>query len=277
MEDKVEKIGESVIQHGPLSNRIYLMKPAGEDFPGILEKLDELCGKAGYTKIIAKTSRALSRFFQDNGYRNEASVPGFYNGIGDTVFFAKYFDKQREIYARQKDNERIINMAQQKPRQKNYTLPEGFDIHQAKDQDVDEMADVYRCVFPTYPFPIHDSGYLLQTMKTNVDYFCVCHRDRIVALASAEKDETWRNVEMTDFATLPEFRGKGLALALLAAMEKHMTALEYPTAYTIARAISPGINITFTKSGYTFGGTLINNTNIGGQIESMNVWYKRLA
>ena len=47
-------------------------------------------------------------------------------------------------------------------------------------------------------------------------------------------------------------------------------------AYTIARAVSYGMNITFCKRGYTFAGTLINNTNISGGIENMNVWYKAL-
>ncbi len=46
------------------------------------------------------------------------------------------------------------------------------------------------------------------------------------------------------------------------------------TLYTIARAISPSMNITFAKCGYAFGGTLINNTQISGSIESMNLWHK---
>ena len=48
-------------------------------------------------------------------------------------------------------------------------------------------------------------------------------------------------------------------------------------AYTIARALSFGMNITFARRGYLFAGTLVNNTNISGRIESMNVWYKRLV
>jgi len=48
------------------------------------------------------------------------------------------------------------------------------------------------------------------------------------------------------------------------------------TAYTIARAMSAGMNVTFSKTGYRFGGRLKNNTNISGNIESMNVWYKYL-
>ncbi|MBW2515111.1 MAG: hypothetical protein JRE21_11150, partial [Deltaproteobacteria bacterium] len=46
--------------------------------------------------------------------------------------------------------------------------------------------------------------------------------------------------------------------------------------FSIARALSPGMNTLFAGRGYTFGGTLLNNTNISGRIESMNVWYKRL-
>ena len=49
------------------------------------------------------------------------------------------------------------------------------------------------------------------------------------------------------------------------------------TAYTIARSLSYGMNITFARQGYRFGGTLTNNTEISGAIESMNVWYRSLA
>jgi len=47
-------------------------------------------------------------------------------------------------------------------------------------------------------------------------------------------------------------------------------------AETIARAMSTGMNITFACCGYNYAGTLVNNTNISGSIESMNVWYKNI-
>jgi putative beta-lysine N-acetyltransferase len=81
---------------------------------------------------------------------------------------------------------------------------------------------------------------------------------------------------MTDFATLPEARGKGLAGVLLSEMEKNMQRERIATAYTIARARSFGMNVVFARAGYTFAGTLVNNTNIAGGLESMNVWYKQL-
>ena len=98
-----------------------------------------------------------------------------------------------------------------------------------------------------------------------------------MALSSAEMDADARNAEMTDFATLPDYRGRGLATLLLEAMEAAMHDREMATAYTIARAPSFGMNITFARMGYRFAGRLINNTNIAGRFEDMNVWYKHLA
>jgi len=80
---------------------------------------------------------------------------------------------------------------------------------------------------------------------------------------------------MTDFATLTACRGHGLALYLLQQMEEEMKLRGMHIFYTIARAYSHGMNITFARNGYTYAGTLTNNTNISGSLESMNVWYKK--
>ncbi len=138
------------------------------------------------------------------------------------------------------------------------------------------MSEVYKQVFPSYPFPIHDPEYLRQTMRTHIDYFGIFKDGKLVAVASSEMDKKGANVEMTDFATLPEYRGLGLACFLLRVMEEAMAARKMRTAYTIARAVSPGMNITFARMGYLYSGTLVNNTQISGRIESMNIWYKRL-
>jgi putative beta-lysine N-acetyltransferase len=95
-------------------------------------------------------------------------------------------------------------------------------------------------------------------------------------LAASEKDPDNLAVEMTDFATLSGHRRQGLASCLLKAMENEMIQQGLKTAYSIARSLSPAMNITFVKNGYKYGGTLGNNTNIAGRIESMNIWYKHL-
>jgi putative beta-lysine N-acetyltransferase len=138
------------------------------------------------------------------------------------------------------------------------------------------MSRLYRKVFPSYPFPIEDPEYIKQTMRTHVQYYAFVSNGQLLALSSAEMDLTQKNVEMTDFATLPPYRGQGLAVQLLKHMETQMAAQGMATAYTIARAVSPGMNITFAKQAYQYNGRLINNTHISGQIESMNVWSKGL-
>ena len=44
----------------------------------------------------------------------------------------------------------------------------------------------------------------------------------------------------------------------------------------MARSLSYGMNIAFSKMGYNYSGTVINNANISGAIESLNIWHKDL-
>ncbi|MNP81484.1 N-acetyltransferase YodP [compost metagenome] len=55
-----------------------------------------------------------------------------------------------------------------------------------------------------------------------------------------------------------------------------MKKIGIKTLYSVVRAKSFDANILFSKIGFKFSGTLINNTNISGRIESMNVWYKEI-
>ena len=275
--DIIETRFGALLQHGPFSRRIYLMKIGDADPSRLPAQLDALASERGYTKIFAKLPRGSEGEFVANGYRVEASVPGFYRGETDALFLARYLDLARAESPEADEIARIVELASAKPAVKPPPLSPEFSLRACTRDDVAEMAEIYREVFPTYPFPIHDPAWLLETMESHIDYFGVEHEGGLVALASSEMDLDGRNVEMTDFATLPDFRGRNLALHLLATMEEAMRRKGMRTAYTIARAISPGMNITFARAGYHFSGTLVNNTNISGGIESMNVWYKSLA
>ena len=275
--DQIEKLPcGSVIQHGHYNDRIYLIKVAG-DYPDDLpRKLIDMAKKNNYSKIFAKLPLKKANRFIGAGYQLEASVPELCNS--DTgVFLAFYLDEARtnedkaEIYVKN-----IMLTFDADKKQTPVLDSERFLIRLCKAEDVNRMVEIYKEVFQSYPFPIHEDEYILKTMKDNVDYFCIETNGEIIALSSAEKDSAASNVEMTDFATLPEWRGNNLSVHLLQSMEEHVKMEGIKTAYTIARAASPGMNITFARTGYTFGGRLINNTNISGTIESMNVWYKQL-
>ncbi len=275
MTDTIEKIDNSLIQHGPVNSRVYLMKLSGQDLPDVAFKIDVLAQRQGYTKIFVKVPLQVKPLFAEIGYVQEASIPQFYEGQVDAVFLAKYLDPERQIDPDQRQIDDILALAAEKSTAPTPPQPaDGIDIRIASEDDVDTLAAVYREVFESYPFPIHDPAYLRETMRSHVRYFCAVESGRIIAVSSAEMDRTAQNVEMTDFATLPDCRGKSIARRLLAVMEDHMRDDGMKTFYTIARALSAGMNVTFARCGYTFGGTLVNNTNICGKIESMNVWHK---
>ena len=277
--DTIELFNGHTIQHGKFNDRIYLMKFSSEDSDNISEKLIELATKKQYSKIFAKMPDCYSDDFLAAGFELEATIPGFYNGRQDACLLGYYLDKTRRQPATAKANEEVIELCHRKQKQDNPTakLPDSMLLRRCRLNDAFEMAKLYKEVFASYPFPIDDPEYIKQTMKSHVDYFGIWQDGRLIALSSAEKDIELKNAEMTDFATLPEARGASLAMILLANMEQEMRLQGIITAYTIARAASFGMNLTFAKQGYAFTGRLLQNTQIGGQFEDMNVWHKKIS
>lgn len=281
MTDRMERIGDSLIQHGTHSERIYLMKLASPDCPKIVDELDALAQREGYSKIFAKLPASECDPFLDSGYLAEARIPQLYHGREEGVMLGKFLHPRRQVEGEPELVKDVLDKAHEKAcdpgsGEEVSSLAPGYEIRQLTEGDVEAAAAVYREVFASYPFPIHDPEYLLETMRDHVRYFGIWHEGRLAALASAEMDRSAGHAEMTDFATLPSFRGQGLAQYLLASMERIVPEEGIRTAFTIARAYSYGMNITFSRAGYRFGGTLRNNTQICGRQESMNVWYKSL-
>ncbi|MCG8483634.1 MAG: putative beta-lysine N-acetyltransferase, partial [Clostridia bacterium] len=193
-------------------------------------------------------------------------------------FMGKYFS---ELRIKEKDEIRIQDVLRaaflkKAEMSESPVLTDNYTFKIATPSNVKEIVSLYKTVFKTYPFPIHDPNYILSTMNNNVVYFGIWHYDKLIAISSCEIYANESNAEMTDFATLPDYRGRNLSFYLHNKMEGELKKRYIHNAYTIARAYSYGMNITFAKGRYTFAGTLTNNTNIAGNIESMNVWYKEL-
>ncbi len=278
MSDKLEKLGGSLVQHGPHSDRIYLMKLNAGDMPGLLGKLDQLAEQHDYGKIFTKVPGHHAPEFLNADYVEEARIPAYFNEESDCVFLSRFRKPER----REPDDPELIRDVIAKAQAAEITAPDTvamsqkFRMRVMTPDDTPAMAEVYNVVFDSYPFPIHEPEYLAETMATHIRYFGIFEGDKLVALASCEMDKDAGAVEMTDFATLPDYRGNSFARVLLAEMERDMRRTGISTAYTIARAVSYGMNITFGRMGYAFTGTLVNNTQISGNLESMNIWYKPL-
>jgi lysine 2,3-aminomutase len=276
MVDKIEKTGNSTIQHGKSNNRIYLQKLDLNDLPTIAGKLEHLALSVGYTKIFAKIQADALPEFISNGYKVEAYIPRFYKNKTDCILASRFFDETRE----ESPGKLLKTFSELFVSVNGGTMLSGlksFEMHKLDEANADSISEVFRRVFETYPFPVHNPEYIRQTMrKQEAVYFGVWDNEKLIGVSTAETDFENENAEMTDFAVLPEYRGKKLAQHLLASMEKEMKMAGIKTVYTIARLAEPGMNKTFINAGYKYSGTLVNNTNIAGSIESMNVFYKHL-
>jgi putative beta-lysine N-acetyltransferase len=277
MHDVIEKLNHSIVQHGSYNSRIYLMKLHERDMPSIVPALEQLACEKGYEKILVKAPSPYKDGFTKKGYDQEATIPNYFKDREDAVFMAKYFSPIRR---RVKDPQRInavLSLAQSYKQSRSSKMNDRlFRIQICQPNDAAEMSRLYKAVFKTYPFPIFDPHYLIELINSHVTYFSIREDNRIVALAAAEMDPDNLAVEMTDFATLSGYRKQGMAGCLLKTMENEMIHQGLKTAYSISRSLSAAMNITFVKNAYLYGGTLGNNTNIAGRIESMNIWYKHL-
>lgn len=279
MQDKIEKLGNgSIIQHGQLNDRVYLMKLGSTDCPSeILDEINTLARENKYSKIVCKIPVHAAPVFLSNGFLSEAQIPAFYNDNVAAFFVSKFLNSDRLLDI---ETEKLNNLSQMLKVQDSIT-PNGTDysnvtVRKLEKEDYEQITDIYREVFVTYPFPIYNPGYVLKTFQEGTQYFGVESNGKLVALASAEVDEEGKNAEMTDFATLPDQRGKNLSVLLLNALEKSMKEQGITTLYTMARLNSIGMTKTFLKMDYCYSGTLIKNTNIAGKIESLNILYKHI-
>lgn len=277
MFDQITEIGNGLIHHGKQNNRVYAMKVPKVNPKGFITKIENLASSNEYKKIIAKVPEDIKEEFIKSGYVEEAHVPNFYLGKEDCSFVSKYMSSTRKRVMNKNELDKVLKVAHRnKGRLYTTNLKESFICRKAEIKDIGEMAALYRKVFLNYPFPIHEAAYIESTMEDYVIYFGVWHNGSLIALSSSEVDWKSKNAEMTDFAVDPSYRGRNISSRLLQVMEREMKKHDILTAYTIARAVSFGMNCTFSKNGYDYAGTLYNNTHIASDIESMNVWYKEL-
>lgn len=275
--DSIIRIGHgSMIQHGKLNDRIYLMKLINEDITVVLNKISKLMVQYDYSKIFCKVPAQAAPLFLAKGYIIEAYIPGFYSGKKDAFFLSKFPKAERLSNCPTNQLEAFYELLKTKMNTADYIFSIGYTIRKLDVRDISKIASLYSETFESYPFPIHNPAYIAETMGRHVQYFGAFKKDELVALASSEIDFNAKNAEMTDFATSRKHTGHNLSCSLLTMMEYEMQLQGITTLYTIARLNSIPMNKTFIKLGFKYVGTLINNTNIAGKIESMNVFFKQV-
>ena len=274
--DLIIKTEYGLIQHGKENDRVYLIKlPPDADVQKTVNYIEKLCMENSYGKSFIKIRSAQLPLFLLNGYRQEAYIPRYFKGEEDCILASRYFNAQRLKFSEKRELLALSKMLYTgKTPDKKKDKDNSFAAVKAEISDSEELSVLYGMIFKNYPFPVQNPLYIKETMESHVDYFIIKDRNKIIGAASAEKDLSEMNAEITDFAVSPEYRGKNLSAILLEAVEKHLAEEGIKTFYTIARLNSIPMNRTFFRGKYTYTGTLINNTNISSGIESMNIWYR---
>jgi beta-lysine N6-acetyltransferase len=261
-----------------LNRRIQVLHFRGPDLGSMAEALRERARRAGYGKVFLKAPVQDRPELEEGGLEMEATIPGYFRGRPAAVM-STFTDPRRREQPHLEREQEILEIIQARPADPSLgPLPPGYELTRAVPEDAEDLAVLYGKVFASYPFPITEVDYLVETMQSHVVYRVVRDGEgRLVAAASAETNPDLANAEMTDFATLPSERGLGLAQLLLAALEDDMAEGGIPNLYTVARARSVGMNRVFHNRGYRWTGTLVNNCHIAGRFEDMHVWAKQLA
>ena len=280
MPDRLLQLGSSLLQHGPDSDRVYVMRIVPDDTHQVLDEAKTLAERHGYGKIVVKARAQDHGELARRGYSVEAVVPCFHAGGEAALFAGRFLDGSRATDPQQPRIREVLEAAEA-ARSEQRTAPElpELVVREAGPEDTEALAALYSDVFASYPFPIDDPDHLRAEHERGTRYFAAYEESNgggLVAASSMEPGGAPGAVEMTDFATLPAHRRRGIASHLLTLMDRGARAAGVRVAYTIARACSFGMNITFGRCGYEYAGTLVNNTGIAGAIESMNVWYKIL-
>jgi beta-lysine N6-acetyltransferase len=258
------------------NRRLKVVGYDAENYGAMLKRLAYLADHNDFDKIFVKAGKEDFQQFLSHGYTMEGVLRYYFRGE-DAYVLSRFSSSERAQSEQLLEEAQLIEKLIYKSKSGGtHTLPSECRVVKATKDDISDLVAIYRGVFETYPSPLTNPDYVQATMKRNVLYRMVKHGDKALAAASAELNHKHSNAEMTDCATAPEAQGRGLMQHLLVALEDDLRGEGIDTAYTLARGLSYGMNRAFFRLGYEFSGRLINNCDIFGQYEDMNIWVKRL-
>ncbi len=265
--------GEAVFD--PYNQRLKLYLDGPEQLsPDLVDELLDL-GNETVSKITIYAKSGDDGAWEALGFHHEGVIRGFFEDA-DARIEARYPDAERSSSEREETHVETVKIACGKePRRPE--LPDGLRCVIAGPEDAGRLTALLERIFEDYPDPLTPER-IEQCIRNRSHHFRLVldSHDTLIAAASAEIDHARRSAEMTDCATLPEHRGRGLMAFILSALEQDMVEIfRIHDLYTLARADEVGMNCVFARLGYEFTGRLINNCRMPNGWESMNIWCRK--
>lgn len=226
-------------------------------------------------KIIYNCNYKYLKTLLEVGFQIEGIIDGYFKGT-DGFCMSYFIDENRRILTDNLLKNSFLKQNLSTVPTDGYNPNCSYIIRTATEGDVKEMTKLFSKVFTSYPTPVYDEDYLKNTMQEKVLYKIAIDNEKIISIASADMDMDNLNAEITDCATNENYRGKGTLSALVHSLELELKGRGLMTLYSLCRSINPGINFVLKKHNYSFRGRLLNNCNICGDFEDMNVWVKSI-
>ncbi|MDP3882188.1 MAG: GNAT family N-acetyltransferase [Nanoarchaeota archaeon] len=284
------KIGEMYFDER--NNRIKFFSTTIHSSPDSVRSLiaqgKEMMDDKGATRLNA---RFFVRDFTLEG-NVEAAIPLNSSFRGTQLVFiginrGKRIDSSEVLLA----EEDLIREVLREPLHNCHGLSAGYSFERLtplnlRPYDIRDMSSLYSQAFTTYTASL-DEASLLEMIRNSIVY---CARDKdegkIVSTSVAEigkvptSNGNFGICELSEMATLPEHRGRGISTSLTQALV-HEISSKVDLIYAEARACSLSVNKVFHNLGFNFAGRLMKQCILSGcydieengPYENLNVWY----
>ncbi|EDM78936.1 acetyltransferase (GNAT) family protein [Plesiocystis pacifica SIR-1] len=257
----------------PYSDRVRCDHPRLADEAQARElglRLLEQAQARGRGRVVVLAPVALEAGFAAEGFRREGLMPSFYRGEQDCAVLGAYPDQARARLADPWSVAEVLSLIEHKGGSGRQHAP--VETRRAEVEDAPGIAALLDGTFTQYPTPSGDAAYIAEAIEGGTPFRLIEADGDPVACASADLIPSAQTAELTDCATLPSHRGRGYMQFILEDLMDDLRGLDYPTAFTLARASVPGINLAFSRLGFDYQGTMPQSCRIGGGIEDMNIW-----
>ncbi len=263
------------IQDDPYSNRIRCDHPDTSSASELADTLLMLARKKKRGRVMLMAPEELGdELLERQHFVEEARIPNFYKGKHDCAIISAFSSPTRAQLANPAQVKRVLDILEQSPEPR---IHPPVRTERATAEDASQIAALIGATFEEYPTPSSDPDYIQEDILSGTPYRVVRHDDEVVACASADLVPEARSAELTDCATRPDFRGRGMMGALLSGLIEDLKKISYDSAFTLARANQVGMNLVFQRLGFELHGTMAQSCRIGAGIEDMNVWSAELT